>query len=63
MYHTSQVSDGVFCTLGFEGGEGWGARSLQAGGNGAACLRLPLKAWVVIVDGLGADVFVSIRGR
>ena len=49
--------------MGFEGGEGWSARTLQAGGGGAACLQLPLKQWAVIVDGLAGDVFVSIRAR
>jgi hypothetical protein len=56
-----QVSGSVFCTLGFEGGEGWSGRTLQAGGQGAVCLCLPLKSWATIVDGLPGDIFACVR--
>jgi hypothetical protein len=58
-----QVSGAVFCTLGFEVGEGWSGRTLLAGGQGAVCLCLPLKSWAAIVEGLPGDIFASIRSR
>jgi hypothetical protein len=57
------MSDCIFSTLGFEGVAGWGGRTLQAGGEGAVCLSLPLSSWVTIVEGLPEDVFAIIRAR
>ena len=62
-HHTVQKCDAVFSTLGFEGVERGSPRLLQAGGDGAVCLNLPLKNWVTIMEGLPLDVYSSVRNK